>query len=343
MVAESNSWSRRAFAALLMPAILAACTQGPPIVSPRLNEAALPLQPTNATRVTLANFETTPFPFRGISPATGRPFLDVNDNGRLGHSSQRNGVLWADQTYNDKRVLLAVPKGFDPRRAAAIVVYMHGNEATLERDVRDRQGVPRQLVESGLNAVLVAPQFAVDARDSSAGRFWEPGVFHQFLKESARRLAELYGTRDAEFVFDNAPVILVAYSGGYVPAASALRFGHIGSRLRGVVLLDAVYGDMDVFAAYATNRGQGFLVSLYGHSSRQGNEALRRMIEARGITVGSSLAALGPRSVVFQDLGDDLPHVDFVTAALGGDPLARILAAVQGFPKSPGIGEVASQ
>ena len=72
-------------------------------------------------------------------------------------------------------------------------MFFHGNGATLTRDVRNRQQVPRQIVESGLNAVLVAPQFAVDAADSSAGRFWEPGVFAQFLSEAADQLARLHG------------------------------------------------------------------------------------------------------------------------------------------------------
>ncbi len=97
------------------------------------------------------------------------------------------------QTYSDRRSLLYIPKGFDPRRPALIVVYFHGNEAMLTRDVRTRQQVPRQVAESGLNAVLVAPQFAVDALNSSAGRFWQTGVFTQYLTEAAERLTRLYG------------------------------------------------------------------------------------------------------------------------------------------------------
>ena len=42
-----------------------------------------------------------------------------------------------------------------------IVVFFHGNGATLERDVRDRQLVPQQISDSGVNAVLLAPQLAV--------------------------------------------------------------------------------------------------------------------------------------------------------------------------------------
>ena len=137
----------------------------------------------------------TPFPYRGEVPDKNRPFLDVADGERRGHSTVRGGTYWEDQTYSDQRVLLHIPKGFDPRRPALMVVFFHGNEATLARDVRDRQAVPRQVAESGLNAVLVAPQFAVNALDSSAGRFWEPGVFAQFVREAGERLTQLYGDR----------------------------------------------------------------------------------------------------------------------------------------------------
>ena len=44
-----------------------------------------------------------------------------------------------------------------------------------------------------MNAVLVAPQFALDALNSSAGNFWTPGDFARFLDEAASRMAELYG------------------------------------------------------------------------------------------------------------------------------------------------------
>ena len=111
----------------------------------------------------LVPFEISPFPYRGEVPEKNRMFLDVLEGDRRGHYSARGGTYWEDQTYSDQRVLLHIPKGFDARRPALIVVFFHGNEATLTRDVRNRQAVPRQVAESGLNAVLVAPQFAVNA------------------------------------------------------------------------------------------------------------------------------------------------------------------------------------
>ena len=151
------------------------------------------LAPRSTARIALVPFENSPFPYRGEVPEKNRPFIDTVEGERRGHASPRGGVYWEDPTYSDRRSLLYIPQGFDPRRPALIVVYFHGNEAMLTRDVRNRQQVPRQVAESGLNAVLVAPQFAVDALDFSAGRFWQPGVFTQYLAEAAERLTRLYG------------------------------------------------------------------------------------------------------------------------------------------------------
>ena len=51
-----------------------------------------------------------------------------------------------------------------------VIVFFHGNDATLERDVIGRQHIPSQLASSGVNAALAAPQFAVGIRDSSPGK-----------------------------------------------------------------------------------------------------------------------------------------------------------------------------
>ena len=343
-MAKTSDSLGRLGAAVLFGLLVTACAREPSLISPKLAQANLPLRPVESARTALVGFDTTPFPFHGKVPGAARAFMDVDDNGRLGHSSLRNGVLWEDQTYSEHRVLLSLPSGFDPRKPAALVVFLHGNEATLERDVMDRQGVPRQLARSGLNAVLVAPQFALDAKDSSAGRFWEPGVFNQFLRESARRLAELYGTKDAEFVFEHAPVILVGYSGGYLPAAAALRYGRAGSRVRGVVLLDALYGEQDTFEGFIAARGgERFFVSLYGKSSKDGNEALIRRLQARGTEIAASLGSgIEPGSVTFVDAGETVAHGDFVTQALNGSPLADVLSRIRGFPRRPDSGLLAS-
>src|SRR5208337_3075499 len=148
--------------------------------------------------------------------------------------------------------------------------FFHGNMATLQRDVVARQQIVRQLAESGLNGVLVAPQLALDAPDSSAGKFWSPGGFAAFLNEAEGKLGEFYpGARNA---FRRMPVVIVAYSGGYLPAVYSLTVGGEGGRVRGVVLLDALYGEKDKFVRWAEGPGRSaFFVSAYSTSSRDGN------------------------------------------------------------------------
>ena len=89
------------------------------------------LGPLPSSKTALVPFEISPFPYRGDVPDKNRPFIDVTDGGRLGHNSARGGTYWEDQTYSDRRVLLHIPRGFDPRRPALMIVFFHGNEATL--------------------------------------------------------------------------------------------------------------------------------------------------------------------------------------------------------------------
>src|SRR5262249_59964588 len=60
-------------------------------------------------------------------------------------------------SYNDRRVLLHIPKGFGASRPGGMVLFFHGHRATLERDGRDRQQVRSQISALGMYAGLVAP------------------------------------------------------------------------------------------------------------------------------------------------------------------------------------------
>ena len=311
--------------------LLAGCA-GPAVQTAQPKRAGL--STIDGASIELASFNNSAFPYHGLIPnyqdtGKARPFLDVDDNGRLGHSSPRGGIHWEDQTYSDRSVLLAAPQSFDPARPGLIIVFFHGNNATLTRDVIARQQIVRQLADSGLNAVLVAPQLAVDAPDSSAGRFWSPGGFAAFLSEAQAKLGDLYP--NARGAFRRMPVVIVAYSGGYLPAAYSLSVGGEGSRVRGLVLLDALYGERDKFVSWAEGPGRNaFFLSAYSTSSREGNEAVRAALEAAGVrTVNGLPQALSPGVVAFVDAGS-VDHNDFVTSAWGGAPLRDIFSRVGG-------------
>lgn len=278
------------------------------------------------SQTNLIPFENSAFPYFGANPRTNAPFLNVSDDGRRGRRSANGRVYWQDETYNDNRVLVHVPQSFDIKKPGVIVLFFHGNGATLERDVRDRQRVPQQISESGANAVLLAPQLAVNASDSSAGKFWQPGALKRFLAESAVHLAKLYGDPLAAKTFAAMPIVIVAYSGGYVPAAWGLHVGGLGGRVRGVVLLDALYGEIDKFASWIANNRSAVFVSAYTRYTRRRDDELARILSSKGIDVGHGLnKPLKPGTVAFVATRDGITHRDYVTRAWTDHPVRDVL------------------
>lgn len=275
---------------------------------------------------TLVSMKSSAFPYFGTNPRSDEPFLNVTKGDRKGHKSFNGRVYWQDETYSDSRVLVHVPESFDVRKPGVIVVFFHGNGATLERDVRDRQLVPQQISDSGVNAVLLAPQMAVNAADSSAGKFWQPGGFKRFIDESASHLARLYGDPKSAQAFANLPIVIVGYSGGFLPTAWSLEVGGLSNRVRGVFLLDAVYGELDKFAAWIEKNRSGFFVSSYTRYTKRHDLELMQMLRDRGITVTESMdGPLRPGSVVFVQTPDGVTHRDYVTQAWTEHPVKDVL------------------
>jgi hypothetical protein len=298
-------------------------------------EPQLPYQrpPRQQDLTTLVSMKSSAFPYFGNNPASEAPFLNISNGDRRGHRSYGGRVYWQDQTYNDSRVLVHVPESFDIHKPGVIVVFFHGNGATLERDVRDRQLVPQQISDSGANAVLLAPQLAVDAADSSAGKFWQPGGFKRFIDESAGQLAQLYGDPNAAKAFANMPIVIVGYSGGFLPTAWSLEVGGISDRVRGVFLLDAVYGELDKFATWIENHRSGFFVSSYTHYTARRDQELMSMLRQKGIAVSQDMdAPLRPGSVVFVETPEGVRHRDYVTQAWTRNPVEEVLSKMAATP-----------
>ncbi|MGO8913779.1 MAG: alpha/beta hydrolase [Bradyrhizobium sp.] len=290
-------------------------------------------RPPREDMTTLVSLKSSAFPYFGNNPRTDAPFLNVSNGDRRGHRSYSGRVYWQDETFNDNRVLMHIPESFDIRKPGVIVVFFHGNGATLERDVRDRQLVPQQISDSGANAVLLAPQLAVDAADSSAGKFWQPGGLKRFVNESADHLAKLYGDPSAAKTFANMPVVLVGYSGGFVPTAWSLEVGGLGNRVRGVFLLDAVYGELDKFASWIVNNRSGFFVSAYTRYTQRHDQELMQMLRDKGIAISDDMdGPLRPGSVVFVKTPDGVTHRDYVTHAWTDRPVREVLAKMASAP-----------
>jgi hypothetical protein len=276
-------------------------------------------------KTSLVDFETAPFPYHGGLPGSNRPFLDADEHS--GHVNFRGRVFYENKTFSDDHVLLHIPAGFDPNRPAVMVVFFHGHGATLARDVRDRQRLPDQISAAGLNAVLVAPQFAFDAADSSAGKFWEPDGFKRFLDEAAKKLAALYGDQRSSGAFANMPIVLVAYSGGFGPTLSVLARGGANPRIRGLVMLDSIYAGVDQFADWIADHRSTFFVSAYTAGTAHHNADLKHLLSERSVPYSSELRRGHLQGMVtFMD--EEVPHRDYVTHAWTDNPVEDILARI---------------
>ncbi len=328
MALKHRSWRCGTAACLL--AGLAACSAHGRIFASPVNRAA---HTGPAKTPDLVPFAAAPYPIDADSlvPGTGERFFGGEDAGRRFHDSPRGGRYYEDLTYADPRSLVVVPPLFDPYRPAALVVFFHGNLATLSRDVVLRQKVVAQVEASRLNALLVGPQLAVDALDSSPGRFYEPGFLDAYLGEAAQHLADRSGGKFDTGYVARLPVILVAYSGGYLATAYCLHDPSASrARIRGVLLLDALFGEEPKFADWiAEARDSAFFVSAYSPASMTLNATLAVDLARTGVKVGHELPpTLVPGDVVLKSAPGAV-HNDFVTAAWTHDPLQALLSRVK--------------
>jgi hypothetical protein len=323
--------------------ITAEAAAAPPSYRVAAYAPTLPLERPREDLTTLISMKSSAFPYFGENPRSESSFLNVSSGDRKGHRSYSGKVYWQDETYNDSRVLVHVPEHFDAKKPGVIVVFFHGNGATLERDVRDRQLVPQQISDSGVNAVLLAPQMAVDAADSSAGKFWQPNGFKRFMDESASHLARLYGDPNAARTFANMPIVIVGYSGGFLPTAWSLEVGGITKRVAGVILLDAIYGELDKFATWIENNRGGFFVSSYTRYTKRRDQELMAMLREKGISYREDMdGPLRPGSVVFVQTRDGVTHRSYVTQAWTEHPVKDVLIKMASAPASTRVASAPS-
>ena len=269
-----------------------------------------------------------------IARLTHAPFpIDDSDgaffDGRDSETGQRfhtgpDGPLPETRHFRDDRVLFHVPRHFDPTRPFTLLVFFHGHRTELRRTLVRAMKLTRQIDESGANVLLVAPQLARDAADSHPGKLAQSGGLARLLCEAAGVLARAVpGLNRAALA--RAPVILAAFSGGYRTVAYGLERGGIGRRLRGVVLLDAVYGEVERFQDWLAAPGRrGFFLCLYGPSSRSDTEALAARIKRAGQGLSTRYPArIRPNAVYIVSF--DTPHDRVPLAGPPAHPLADIL------------------
>ena len=196
--------------------------------------------------------------------------------------------------YRDDTVIVFVPSHFRYRTedGVAALVHFHGHNTTAERAMVAHE-LREQLADSKQNAILVVPQLAALAADSSCGKLEAAGAFQQLLGEALATAAREGRTTLGATAFpaDAAlgTVCISAHSGGFHAAACCLRGG--GVDVRETYLFDALYADMDVFRDWvAARRGEPLhrrhkLVSYFteGGTTEAVNRLLRTQLDRAGV------------------------------------------------------------
>jgi hypothetical protein len=196
--------------------------------------------------------------------------------------------------YRDDTVIVFVPSHyrFHDDEGVATLVHMHGHTTTAERAMVAHQ-LREQVADSKQNALLVVPQLAVMAADSSCGRLESPGGLQRLLEEVVLTASHEGRTTLGETAFPReaglGTACLSAHSGGYHAAACCLRGG--GVDVRETYLFDALYAETDTFRDWVVARhGEPLhrrhkLVSYFteGAQTEANDRVLRAELEHAGV------------------------------------------------------------
>jgi hypothetical protein len=207
---------------------------------------------------------------------------------------------FAGTGYLNDNVIVFVPAQFRYRseEGLATLVHFHGHNTTADRAIVSHQ-LREQLADSKQNALLIVPQLAVMAADSSCGNLESPGAFGRMVSEAVLSTAHDGRATLGESGFPAGArvgtVCMSAHSGGYHAAACALRAG--GLEVRETYLFDALYAEIEPFRDWVISRkGEPLhrrhkLVSYFteGGTTEANNDALRGQLDKAGVMIEAEI------------------------------------------------------
>lgn len=257
--------------------------------------------PTLSRWLVAAAVFAAPAVARAEAPVTTTPIAVAGASRIVAVSPDPRGVTFTMElpdapNASAPNVLVFVPRHYRPASNGTVsfIVHFHGHNTTAERAIAAHQ-LREQLDDSKQNAILVVPQLAVMAPDSSAGRLDTPGTFNRMLLDvlaaldtrAARRELGASATPTGASV---GRVVVSAHSGGYHSAATVLKVG--GAPIQEVYLFDALYAEADVFRDWVVKgRGKPMgqrhkLVSYFTAGTTETNTiALFNQLEQAGVAV----------------------------------------------------------
>lgn len=233
----------------------------------------------------IAEMKNAPYPYNGKYDDTSKDFFDYTDakTRRRYHTNRYNTRYPEEPHYTDSSVLFHVPPAFRPEEPFSIVLYFHGHLSELVPKLTEHE-IMRQVNESGRNLILIAPQLAKNAIDSSPGKFYNKGGFKRFMEEAEQILYAQVSLLSQISLTSSPSIILVAHSGGYKAVAYILDRGGLSDQIIGIILFDALYEELPKFQQWLAHHGRrAFFVSLYTSSTERNNHNL--MMYLKGLHI----------------------------------------------------------
>jgi len=253
----------------------------------------------------------------------GKPFWHGTDlEGRRFRALSEGRTYTEAAVYSDARVLFHAAGGFDPAKPFRLVLFLHGHGSEIERTLARDLDLPGQIDRAGANAVLIAPQLALDAAESVPGKFVESGRAAAFFDEAQSLLQRMLG--GAPEAWRRAPIVIAAYSGGYRTAGQILDRGGLDGRIEGLVMLDAFYADAGIYAAWlARNHHRAFLYAIHSRSSGEETEALKTRLIERNIPYRTGDDGGPIAGIRFVPV--ETPHGDIARLGPPAEPVGAVL------------------
>jgi hypothetical protein len=180
------------------------------------------------------------------------------------HPSRDKGFKYGKTTiprephYTDSTIGLFIPSTFRRTPKVNVLVYLHGWRANVRKAIAEFK-LREQIVASGQNIILIFPQGPRDATDSGCGKLEDKDGLKNLVEES---LATLH----AAGKIDNAKighVLIAGHSGAYRGLACCADHGGLDTELTGVCLLDASYGNFDMFVGWVKKHPKGQFFSIF--------------------------------------------------------------------------------
>jgi hypothetical protein len=159
--------------------------------------------------------------------------------------------------YSDSSAFMFVPAHFDPAMTFSIVCYFHGWNNNIDSALAQFKLV-EQFNNAHMNAIFVFPEGPKNAPDSYGGKFEQPGYFDFFMQDVTSELVKNKILKPST----GYDMILAGHSGAYRVMSSIL-IQSTAHDFRGIILFDALYGQMERFTMYMQWHKSCKLINIY--------------------------------------------------------------------------------